>query len=230
MIRVLVWCENIQNKTQESVKAVYPEGMHNTIADFLSADPYLSVTTATLDDESCGITKEKLEQTDVVLWWGHTGHNLVPDEVVELLYEAVVRNGLGIICLHSAHYSKIFKRLMGTTCSLRIPKTGYGHAPEKLWTLLPGHPIAAGIPQPVDIEIEENYNEPFDIPQPDELVFNAAFDHCGSFRAGATYHRGRGKVFYFQPGHETYPIYRQKEIQDVIFNAVYWANNKTRGQ
>ncbi|MCL2059308.1 MAG: ThuA domain-containing protein [Oscillospiraceae bacterium] len=228
MIKVLVWCENIQNKTQEDVKAAYPEEMHNTIAEFLRADPNISVSTATLDSPDFGVTDEILANTDVVLWWGHVGHGQVPDEVVEKLYNAVVKKGMGIICLHSAHFSKIFKRLMGTSCGLAIPKPAF--AQEKLWTLLPGHPIAAGIPNPVDIEMEEAYNEFFDIPQPDELVFNAAFANCGSFRAGAAYHRGRGKVFYFQPGHETYPIYRQKEIQDIIFNAVYWANNKTRGQ
>jgi len=228
MINVLVWCENIQNKTQEDVIAAYPEGMHNTIANFLSEDPNISATTATLDDPDCGITDEVLEKIDVLLWWGHVGHAKVPDEIVEKIYNRVVRKGLGVICLHSAHFSKIFKRLMGTTCGLSITKPGY--AAEKLWTLLPGHPIAAGIPNPVVIEIEESYNEFFDIPQPDELVFNAAFEGCGSFRAGAAYHRGFGKVFYFQPGHETYPIYRQKEIQDIMFNAVYWANNKTRGQ
>ena len=226
MIKVLVWCENVQNKTQEDVIAVYPEGMHNTIADFLNKDPNIKAQTATLDDPECGITEEKLNDVDVVLWWGHAAHGQVPDEVVERLYKQVIYKGLGMICLHSAHYAKIFKRLMGTTCDLAITKPGY--AREKLWTLLPGHPIAAGIPNPVDIEIEETYNEYFDIPQPDELVFNAAFEGCGSFRAGATYHRGRGKVFYFQPGHETYPVYRQKEIQDIILNAVYWANNKTR--
>jgi len=228
MIKVLVWCENIQNKTQDDVKAAYPEGMHNTIADFLAKDSNISVETATLDDPNCGITEERLSKTDVVLWWGHVGHGQVPDDIVELLYKYVVNKGMGIICLHSSHFAKIFKRLMGTSCSLQIPPPGHGA--EKLWTLLPGHPIAAGIPNPVDIEIEECYNEFFDIPQPDELVFNAAFSNCGSFRGGAAYHRGRGKVFYFQPGHETYPIYRQKEIQDIIFNAVYWANNKTRGQ
>ena len=228
MIKALVWCENIQNKTQEDVKATYPEGMHNTIAEFLSQDPNISVETATLDDPDCGITEERLANIDVVLWWGHVGHGQVPDAAVELLYKNVVGRGMGIICLHSSHYAKIFKRLMGSSCSLSIPAPGY--AAEKLWTLLPGHPIAKGIPNPVNIELEECYNEYFDIPQPDELVFNAAFANCGSFRAGAAYHRGRGKVFYFQPGHETYPVYRQKEIQDIIFNAVYWATGKTRGQ
>ena len=228
MIRVLVWCENIQNKTQEDVIAAYPEGMHNTIAEFLNADPNIKATTATLDDPECGVTDEKLAETDVVLWWGHVGHKDVPDEVVERLYTHVVKNGMGILCLHSAHFSKIFKRLMGTTCALSILKPNF--AVEKLWTLLPGHPIAAGIPNPVDIEMEEAYTEFFDIPQPDELVFNASFGGCGSFRAGAAYHRGRGKVFYFQPGHETYPIYRQKEIREIMLNAIYWANNKTRGQ
>jgi len=228
MINVLVWCEDIQNKTQEDVKATYPEGMHNTIAEFLKKDPKITATTATLDSPDCGITKEVLEKTDVILWWGHVGHDKVPDNIVDMLYNAVIHKGIGIICLHSAHYAKIFKKLMGTSCGLQIQAPPF--AAEKLWTLLPGHPIAAGIPNPVDIEVEECYNEYFDIPQPDELIFNAAFEGCRSFRAGAAYHRGRGKVFYFQPGHETFPIYRQKEIQDIILNAVYWANNKTRGQ
>jgi len=228
MIRVLVWCENIQNRKKEEVKAVYPEEMHNTIADFLSKDPNIKTSTATIDDPDCGITDERLAETDVIIWWGHVGHGRVPGEVVEKLYNSVVCDGKGIICLHSAHYSKIFKRLMGTSCILKVGKPD--NSAEKLWTLLPGHPIAAGIPSPVDIGIEEVYNEFFDIPQPDELVFSGGFENCGSFRAVVAYHRGYGKVFYFQPGHETYPTFRQKEIQDIILNAVYWANNKTRGQ
>ncbi|MCL2664298.1 MAG: ThuA domain-containing protein, partial [Defluviitaleaceae bacterium] len=144
MIKVLVWCENIQNKTQEDVRIVYPEGMHNTIANFLNKDPGISAITATLDDPNCGITEERLAETDVVMWWGHVGHDRVPDAEVELLYRHVVNKGMGIICLHSAHFAKIFKRLMGTSCSLQIPPPPFGA--EKLWTLLPGHPIAAGIP------------------------------------------------------------------------------------
>ena len=226
MIKALVWCEDVQNKTQEDVKATYPEGMHNTIAEFLSMDSHITATTATLDDDNCGITDEVLANTDVVLWWGHVAHDKVPDDVVDRLQRWVLKDGGGIICLHSAHFAKIFKRLMGTTCGLSIAESWC--AKEKLWTLMPGHPIASGVPNPLDIEIEEAYIEYFDIPQPDELVFNAAFEGCGSFRAGAAYTRGKGKVFYFQPGHETYPVFRQKEIQHIIRNAVYWASNKSR--
>ena len=205
MIKVLVWCENRQNKTDEAVKAIYPNGMHNTIADFLNLDPEISAKAVTLDDPECGLSEEALKDTDVLLWWGHIAHHEVPDEIAKRVQHHVWR-GMGLIPLHSAHFSKPFKLLMGTSCDLSVP----GFFKEQLWCTLPGHPIAKGIPNPIQIEDEEGYNEVFDIPQPDELVFIGAFEGCRVFRAGCAYHRGRGKVFYFQPGHETFPIYHQR--------------------
>lgn len=218
MIRVLVWCENKQNKTDEAVKAVYSNGMHNTIADFLNTDPEIEAKTATLDDPECGLTDEVLANTDVLLWWGHIGHDEVPDAIAKRVQNRVLR-GMGLIPLHSAHFSKPFKLLMGTSCSLSVP----GFFKENLWCTLPGHPIAKNIPNPVEIEIEEGYIEYFDIPQPDELVYIGAFEGCRVFRAGCAYHRGLGRVFYFQPGHETFPIYHTPVIQQILINAVKWA-------
>ena len=219
MIRVHVWCEHRQNKTQEDVLAVYPEFMHNTIANFLRKNEDFTVTTGTLDDKDFGLSDEILENTDVCLWWGHIAHHEVPDEIAMKVKNRVL-NGMGLIPLHSAHYSKPFKLLMGTTCSLRV----ISHEKEILYAVMPGHPIAKGIEEgKIYVEIEEGYNEQFDIPQPDELVFIGSFDNCGLFRAGCAYTRGKGKVFYFQPGHETYPIFHDEQIQTVITNAVRWA-------
>ena len=218
MIKVLVWCENQQNKTDDAVKAVYPNFMHNTIADFLNTQEDITATTATLDDENCGITDAVLAETDVLIWWGHIAHHLVPDEIAKKIQNRVL-DGMGLIPLHSAHYSKPFKLLMGTECGLRVPL----FSKEKVWCTLPGHPIAKGVPNPIEIPEEEGYAEEFKIPQPDELVFIGGFENCFVFRSGCAYHRGKGKVYYFQPGHETLPIFFMPEIQQVIINAVRWA-------
>lgn len=218
MIKVLVWCEHHQDQRDADVKSVYPEFMHNAIADFLRKDTEFSVKTATLEDPDCGITDNVLEDTDVILWWGHIRHHDVPDEIAQKVAR-FVRNGGGLIPLHSAHFSKPFKLLMGTGCDLHAT----GMSTERVYCTLPGHAIAKGVPEYFELKDEEVYTEFFDIPQPDELVFIGGFSGCEVFRAGCAYYRGRGKVFYFQPGHETFPIYKTPIIQQIICNAVKWA-------
>ena len=157
--------------------------------------------------------------TDVLLWWGHKAHAEVADAVVDRI-QARVLDGMGLIVLHSAHFSKIFKRLMGTGCNLKWREADER---ERLWVVAPGHPIAAGLPERIDLEREEMYGEHFDIPAPDELVFVSWFQGGEVFRSGCCFHRGAGRIFYFRPGHETYPTYHQPLIQQVIANAVRWA-------
>ncbi len=126
---------------------------------------------------------------------------------------------MGFIALHSAHFAKPFKLLMGTSCSLRWRDNEY----ERVWCVNPGHPIAGGIPPYFELENEEMYGEFFDIPQPESLVFTGWFRSGEVFRSGCCWTRGLGRVFYFQPGHETNPTYHNPIIQRIICNAVRWA-------
>jgi len=223
-IRVLVWSEFRHEKENPKVAAIYPQGIHETIAQFLRKEKDLEVATAWLDQPDHGLSEEILAATDVLIWWGHKAHGEVADSTVQMIKNHVLE-GMGFIALHSAHYSKIFKALMGTTCSLQWREST---DKERLWTIAPSHPIAAHLPQHFEIPAEEMYGEPFGIPEPEELIFISWFTGGEVFRSGATWRRGHGRVFYFRPGHETYPTYHQPEIQRVITNAVHWARPTVR--
>lgn len=225
MIRVTIFSEFLQEKTQENVKAVYPDGIHIALKKGIENEEF-AVKTVTLDDENCGINEEVLKNTDVMLWWGHIGHHHVPDEVASQVKEAV-NKGMGIIFLHSAHHSKPFKMLMGTSCNLSWREDSDR---ELLWVCNPAHPIAKGIDRFIKLDHEETYSEPFGIPEPDELVFIGNFEGGEVMRAGCCWQRECGKVFYFQPGHETYPTYYNEEILKVIKNAIYWAKPDYRAK
>lgn len=215
MTRVLIWNEFAHEKTEEAVKKLYPNGIHNAIAEFLKTDD-IEIKTATLDDPDCGLTREVLDNTDVLIWWGHMKHNDVPDEIAMRVRDAVLE-GMGMVFLHSAHHSKPFKFLLGTSCNLSWREDG---DLERVWVCKPSHPIAQGLGRYFEIEHEETYAEPFDIPNPDELVFMGWYEGGELFRSGCCYNRGNGKIFYFQPGHESYPTFYNKDVQTVIKNAV----------
>lgn len=217
--RVLVWNEGRHEKTNAIVAGIYPNGIDHAIAKPLR-DRGLQVETATLDDPEHGLTAERLARTDVLIWWGHLAHHEVEDEIVALIHRRVLE-GMGFIPLHSAHFSKIFQKLMGSTCNLIWREAGER---ERIWVVEPGHPIAAGLGPFFEIEHEEMYGEPFDIPAPETLVFVSWFQGGEIFRSGCCYRRGRGKIFYFRPGHETHPTYFHPQVQQVIFNAVQWAS------
>lgn len=219
MIRVTVWNEYVHEKMDANVASIYPEGIHGAIAKYLKEQPGLEVRTATMDQPEHGLTDEVLNQTDVLIWWGHVAHHMVSDEVVEKVYNKVL-NGMGLIVLHSGHFSKIFRKLMGTSCDLKWREAGEN---ERLWVVEPGHPIARGIGEYIDLPHEEMYGERFDIPAPDELVFISWFKGGEVFRSGCCFYRGKGKIFYFRPGHESFPIYHNEKILKVIENAVRWA-------
>ena len=220
-IRVLVWGENRHETRDASVRAIYPDGMHETIAagirEHLTADA--DVRTATLDDPGQGVPQEALDAGDVLVWWGHVAHEEVTDATVERLHRAVL-SGLGLVMLHSGHYSRIFRRLMGTTCSLQWRSSGDR---ELVWTVDPTHPIVNGVPSPIVIEAQEMYGEVFDIPAPDELVFISSFSGGEVFRSGCTFRRGHGRIFYFSPGDQEYPVYHHPDVRRVIANGVAWA-------
>lgn len=223
-IRVTVWGENVHEQTNATVRGIYPTGMHQCIADALNAAPGIHATTATLDQPDHGLPPGRLDDTDVLIWWGHAAHGKVRDDIVEQVTNAVW-SGMGAIFLHSAHFSKPFKRLMGTPCNLTWREAGER---ERLWLTSRNHPIAAGLPDHFELENEEMYGEPFGIPEPLETVFISWFQGGEVFRSGVTYKRGAGNVFYFRPGHETYPTYHDANVQRVIANAVAWAHNPSR--
>lgn len=215
-LRVTVWNEFRHERDNEEVAKIYPEGIHATLAKVLGEKGF-EARTATLDEPEHGLTEEVLNSTDVLLWWGHIAHEEVSDEVVDRVHERVL-NGMGLIVLHSGHFSKVFKRLMGTTCDLKWRHDDT----ERLWVVAPGHPIAEGIGEYVELE-EEMYGEHFDVPEPDELVFVSWFGGGEVFRSGLCYRRGSGRVFYFRPGHEENPSYHNPDVLRVIENAVRWA-------
>lgn len=216
-LQVTVWNEFRHEQRNPNVRAVYPDGIHGAIAAGLS-DEY-KVRTATLDEPDHGLSDEVLKSTDVLIWWGHMAHAEVSDEIVRKVMKRVWQ-GMGLIVLHSGHFSKVFKGLMGTSCDLKWREA---NERERLWVVSPGHPIAEGIGEYIELPQEEMYGEHFDIPQPDELVFISWFEGGEVFRSGCCYSRGQGKIFYFRPGHETYPTYYNEDIRRVIRNAVKWA-------
>ena len=217
MVTVTIWNEHRHEREDDHVATVYPEGIHATIADALA--DVNEVQTATLDEREHGLADDVLASTDVLCWWGHDAHDEVDDHVVDRVQERVLE-GMGLIVLHSGHYSKIFKRLMGTSCSLQWREDG---GVERLWVVDPGHPIADGLEESFELPETEMYGEPFDVPEPDRLVFTSWFEGGEVFRSGCCYRRGNGRIFYFRPGHETYPIYEDEAVRQVLRNAVDWA-------
>lgn len=219
-IRVTVWNEfRHEKRSNHPASQLYPDGIHGAIAAGLSARDEFVVRTATLDEPEHGLTDEVLNATDVLIWWGHMAHHEVKDEVVDKVQKRVL-DGMGLLVLHSGHFSKIFKRLMGTTCDLKW-RESTDH--ERIWVLEPGHPIADGLGETIEIGPEEMYGERFDIPAPETLVFMSWFTGGEVFRSGCCYSRGRGKIFYFRPGHESYPTYFNADVRRVIANACRWA-------
>ncbi|ASK62575.1 trehalose utilization protein ThuA [Virgibacillus phasianinus] len=219
-MNVTVWNEYRHEKENSVVADIYPKGIHGAIADFLQKEG-LNTRTATLDEPEHGLTEEVLDHTDVLVWWGHKAHNEVTEEVAERVKQRVL-DGMGLVVLHSGHFSKVFQKLMGTGCDLKWREAD---EKERLWVVDPSHPITEGLGQYIELEKEEMYGEHFDIPAPDQLIFVSWFEGGEVFRSGATFTRGRGKIFYFRPGHETYPTYYNKEIQQVIKNGVKWVKN-----
>lgn len=217
-VRITVWNEFRHEKKNPRVAEIYPEGIHSTIAKSLSEQGF-AVRTATLDEPEHGLTKEVLAETDVLFWWGHVAHAEVEDEIVDRVQKRVLE-GMGLVVLHSGHFSKVFKRLMGTSCDLKWREAGER---ERIWIVEPGHPIAEGLGESFEVPEAEMYGEYFDIPAPDTLVFVSWFQGGEVFRSGCCFYRGRGKIFYFRPGHETHPVYYQAEVQRVLKNAAHWA-------
>jgi trehalose utilization protein len=222
-----VWGENLHEKRDISVQRIYPDGMHTTIAAGIAENlgPLATVRTVTFQDDQHGLSDETLAETDVLTWWGHIGHNQVSDEVVDRVKRRVLQ-GMGLEVLHSAHYTKLFLSLMGTSCDLQWRSIGER---ELVWSVNPGHPITDGVPSMFAIDAQEMYCEFFDIPQPDELVFLSTFAGGEVFRSGCCFYRGAGRIFYFSPGDQEYPVYHHAVVRRILANAVRWSCRQGAG-
>lgn len=218
-IRVTIWNEFWHERLEEAIGKIYPIGMHGCIKEFLDQYGEFEVRLATIEEPEQGLPDEVLNNTDVLMWWGHIGHGAVNDELVEKIKKRVFDDGMGFIPLHSAHMSKPFRAIVGTSGKLLWGDDQH----EILTNIMPAHPIMAGIPEHIDLGTEEMYGEPFMIPQPDELLMIGWFEHGYVFRSACTYYRGRGKVFYFQPGHEACRSFYNEYVQKILYNAVKWA-------
>ena len=225
-IAVTVWVEGRHERTDPAVAALYPEGMNAAIAAAVVEHLGESVrtVTATLDEPSQGLPDSRLAETDVLFWWGHTAHAEVDDALVNRIQERVL-GGMGLVVLHSGHHSKIFRRLMGTTCNLLWRNEADR---ELIWTVDPAHQLADGVPSPIVLPEHEMYGEHFDIPPPDELVFVSSFSGGEVLRSGCTFTRGRGRVVYFSPGDQEYPVYHHPDVRRVLANAAAWAAPRSR--
>ncbi|MBI3708400.1 MAG: ThuA domain-containing protein [Proteobacteria bacterium] len=219
MGQVTIWNEFRHERENPAVRQLYPDGMHAVLAAALRRGGISNLRTATLDEPAQGLPAAVLNATDVLIWWGHRHHGEVADDLAAAVHARILA-GMGFICLHSGHFSKIFKKLMGTPCTVNWRADG---ELERVWLVAPGHPIAAGVPNYFELPKEEMYGEPFEVPPPEELVFISWFKGGEVFRSGGCYRRGRGRIFYFRPGHETFPTYHDANVQRVIVNAVRWA-------
>ena len=216
-IRVTIWNEFRHEQQESSIAAIYPDGIHHAIAQGIAADD-LEIRCATLDEPEHGLTDEVIANTDVLIWWGHRAHSEVKEEIVNKVHKRILE-GMGLIVLHSGHFSKIFRKVTGCSCSLKWREAGER---ERLWNIAPFHPITQGIGDYFEIPHEEMYGERFDIPKDGEIIFISHFEGGNVFRSGVTFERGYGKIFYFQPGHEEYPTYYIPEVQQILRNAVHF--------
>ena len=223
-IRCTVWGENVHEQENEVVASIYPNGIHGAISAALNCDPAITAATVTFQQPEHGCSEGRLDETDVLVWWGHAAHEAVADGVVERIVRRIW-SGMGLVMLHSGHFSKLFTRLMGTPCALKWREAGER---ERVWVVNRNHPIARGLPESFVLDMEEMYGEPFSVPEPLETVLISWFQGGEVFRSGLTYQRGAGKIFYFRPGHETYPTYHDANVQQVLRNAVRWAATSQR--
>lgn len=227
MTRITIFNEFIHERQDEAVRSIYPEGIHATIRRGIEnvlggSDASLSFRYALQDDPGHGLDGDVLEQTDTLIWWAHMGHDGIDDKTADRVQQAVL-GGMGLLVLHSAHFSKPFRRLMGTNCSLYWRESDDS---ERLWNLEPAHPIMVGVPDYIELEREEMYGERFDIPKPDELLMLSWFSGGEVFRSLCTWQRGHGRVVYFRPGHETHPTYHDTHVQRILANASLWASRR----
>lgn len=223
MIRITIYNEYIHEQEYDDIRKVYPNGIHGCLKEFFDTVEGFETNVATFDMTEHGLSEQVLQNTDVLIFWSHARQDEFSEAVADRVCEHI-RRGMGFIGLHSAHYSKIMKKILGTSMTL---KWRHGDR-EKLWCINRSHPIAYKVPEMIELPEEEMYGEYFDIPKPDDIVFMGWFAGGEVFRSGCTFTRGFGKIFYFQPGHEEYPIYYRDEIRQILENAVRFCNPQMR--
>ncbi len=220
--RVVVWSEGT------APKSVYPHDINAAIAEGLYVLSGWEVSTASITQQDQGLPDDVLGNVDVLIWWGHERHGDVTDDLVARIVARVRDHGMGFIATHSAHYSKPLKALLGTPCGW---KGGYEDDGSKveIVVMAHSHPIARGVKDFV-VPHTERYGDPFEAPQPETLIFDGIYTlpngtHQNA-QQGMVWRIGKGRVFYFQPGHEGYPIYFQPEIRQVVRNGVRWCGSR----
>ena len=232
-LSVIVWNEYVQERDSNNpaIRANYPEGLHSVIAQALRRTPGMGakalpidVSTATLDEPEHGLSEARLQACDVLIWWGDIAHDDVSDEVAQRVHRRVLE-GMGLVVLHSGYSSKVFRRLLGRSCSVKLRATDER---ERLWVVAPSHPIAAGLSERFELPIEETYGESFDVAQPDSTVFISWFEGGEVFRSGCCWERGYGRLFYFRPGDINHPTFHDANVQRVLANAVQWVAPRFR--
>ncbi len=217
-VRVLCWSERTEPAN------VYPQGINGAITDSLRQASDLDVQTASINDAEQGIGKAALDATDVLIWWGHLKHKDLDDARVAEVIRQIKERGLGFIGLHSTQGAKIFKSVLGS--SGEIGGWREDGKPEFLKCVAPSHPIAQGLGD-FTIPQTEMYNEPFQVPPPEKIIFFSTWEAGEQFRSCNVWTAGKGRVVYFRPGHETFPIYFQELPLRVVKNSVYWCARRT---
>lgn len=215
-VNALVWSEGTEPED------VYPRGVRGPIADYLSEETDIEARTRSIEDEDQGVSGDDLEWADVILWWGHLRHDDVTDETVDRIEEHVRENGVGFVSLHSAHYARPYKRLIGMSGDLGGHRLTDDES-EYVEVCAPDHPIAEGVDDFTLPEVEM-FGEPYDIPEPETVVLHSEYSEGDEeFRSGVTFEFGEGRGFYLRPGHEEFEIYLDDNIQRIVTNATRWA-------
>lgn len=214
---VLVWSEETVSDD------VYPNDINSAVAEHLNEHDDLVARAVSIGEPEQGVGEDRLDWADTLVWWGHARHDDVTDETVDRVEAAVTDDGLGFVSLHSAHYSRPFTRLCGTSGDLG--EVRYEDIPpgetETVTVEASDHPLARGVSDFALPDVEM-FGEPFDIPEPDEVVFRSEFEEGGWFRSGVTFTFGEARGVYFRPGHEEFRIYHDPNVRRVIANAVRW--------
>lgn len=220
ILRVTVWSEGLDPVNEPRAAAVYPDDINTVIGGFLGQNEDMEITLHNLTEPENGLTRETVDHTDVLVWWGHMYHSRVSDAVSDRVTEAVL-NGMGLLLLHSSMGAKPARALLGKSSnSGKYREIG---EKEKIWIVDRSHPIVEGLSKEyIELNETEMYGEPYGMPEPDNIVFISWFEGGEVLRSGVSWHKGAGKIFYFAPGHEEYPIYYNPEIQKVITNSVRW--------
>jgi trehalose utilization protein len=219
---VVVWSEGT------APKDMYPKDINGAITEGLASLSGWNVVAASIEQPEQGVSDALLNQCDVLIWWGHKRHKEVKDELVQKIVKRVKEEGMGFISVHSSHFAKPYKALMGTACTWREYKAD--GTSVKITVKDPKHPIAKGVPKEFDLPKIERYGEPFAVPEPEAVVLEGVYTKPNGEkepgRMGLCWTIGKGRVFYLTPGHETYDDFFRPEIRQVLMNAVAWAAPK----